>query len=522
MGKPSFVRSAGVVSACTLLSRVLGFVRDMLCSHYIGAGMTWDAFVVAFRIPNLFRRLFGEGALTAAFLPAFVERCDGGRPEEARSLLGKLVGALGLLLGALVAAGIALTFLLPGDPKNALLAELLRIMLPYLALICVAAILGAALNGLRHYFTPAIAPVILNVTWIAALLLRAGDVRAVAWAVLVGGVLELLILVPPLLSRRMIGLPKLDLRDPGMREVGGQFLPIVFGLALVQINEAVGSVIAREGVPGVGAVSAIYYGNQIVQLPLALIGTALATAVYPLFSSPKEVFEDVFSKSLRLVLLLSLPATAGLLVLARPIVSLLFEHGQFGAAAADRTSWVVLLYAAGLWCYCANQIQARAFYARKDARTPVKVSATMVLLNLGLSLALVGPIGERGIALANSVTGLATFLALNVLLRRRVPTVDLRPVYGSFARSVLVAAITGAAAWGAYHLLGGVEGATIGPKLVRALVPVAAGIAAFLLAARLLQKDELRLLLRRSHDDRGLPETHPPDLPRPGPEARSG
>src|SRR5204862_4095757 len=163
MGKSSFIRSAGVVSACTLLSRVLGFVRDMLCARYFGASILWDAFSIAFRIPNLFRRLFGEGALTAAFLPTFVEQVDGGKSEEAHRLLNRLVTGLALFLGLVTAAGIGITFLLPQDDKTREMAPLLRIMLPYLPLICCAAILGAALNGMRHYFTPAIAPVVVNV-----------------------------------------------------------------------------------------------------------------------------------------------------------------------------------------------------------------------------------------------------------------------------------------------------------------------------------------------------------------------
>jgi putative peptidoglycan lipid II flippase len=519
MGTPSFVRSAGLVSACILLSRILGFARDVLCSHYFGATMLWDVFVVAFRIPNLFRRLFGEGALTAAFLPAFVERYEGNRPDEARGLLSRLLSALGLLLSALVGIGIAATYLLPEDPENALLARLLRIMLPYLVLICMAAILGAALNGARHYFTPAFAPVLLNVVWIGALLLFVRNIEAVAWAILLGGVLELAVLLPPLAARRILAPPRLDLKDPALREVGAQFLPLVFGLALVQINEAVGSIIAKELIPGDGAVSAIYYGNQLVQLPLALIGTAMATAVFPLFTSPREVFEDVFQKSLRVVLFLALPATVGLGVLARPLVELLFEHGAFKADATERTAGVVLLYATGLWCFCANQIQARAFYAKKDTRTPVRVSATMVFLNLGLSLALVGWIGEKGIAAANSATGLGTFLALNVLLRRRFPGVDLAPAYRAFARTLLASLLMGAAAWGASRLMAGVEGATIGPKLARALVPVAAGAAAYAVLARILLPGEMALLLRRSHEHRGVPAADPPDVPRAGQEA---
>jgi putative peptidoglycan lipid II flippase len=503
MGKTSFIRSAGLVGACTLLSRVLGLARDTLCSHFFGASMLWDAFSIAFRIPNLFRRLFGEGALSAAFLPVFVEHHDGGRPAEARALLDRLVTVLFLFLALLAAAGIGLTFLLPDDPKTALTAPLLRIMLPYLPLICTAAILGAALNGMRHYFAPAFAPVMLNVVLIGALLVWRGSAAAQAWAVVVGGALTLLVMVPPLRSRGLRFRPRLDPGDPELRGVLRRSAPIIVGLAPVQINELVGSLIAQYAVAGHGAVSAIYYGNQLVQLPLALVGTAVATVVFPLLASPKEDFADVFRRALRLVLFLSLPATLGLMVLADPLVDLLFRHGSFTAADAARASGVVVLYAAGLWCYCANQIQVRAFHAKKDTLTPVKVSAAMVLLNLGLTLALVGPLAERGIAAANAATGFASFLALNHLLRRRHGDLGLGAVIEPALKALAAALGTAAAAWGTWRLTASWEGATIAAKSARALVPVAAGMAAYGLLVWLLRMDEARLLFRRRpHEDR--------------------
>lgn len=506
MGKTSFIRSAAVISACTLLSRVLGFARDAVASYFFGTSLVWDAFAVAFRIPNLFRRLFGEGALTSAFLPAFVERQDAGRPEEAASLLRKLSTALALFLGLGIAAAIGFTYLLPrlfpGDAKVALEAPLLRIMLPYLGFICVAAILGAALNGLRHYFAPAFAPVLVNVLWIAALFLWPGNVTAVAWSVVAGGLLTLLVMIPPLRARGVAVRPELDLQDPGLRSVGRSFLPILLGLAPVQINEVVGSLIAQHAIPGEGAVSSLYYGNQLTQLPLALIGTALATAVFPLFSSPKEDFGDVYRKSMRLMFFLAVPATAGLVVLATPIVALLFERGRFDAASTARVAGVTAWYSLGLWCYCANQIQARAFYAKKDSATPAKVGVSMVVLNLGLTIALVGRLRETGIAIANSVTGLATFVVLNVMLRRRLPDLELRPVYVALAKSALASLLMAAAAWGLWRgLTVAVEGATLGPKLVRALVPVAAGGAVYFGLARLFRMDEALRLLRRRRDE---------------------
>ncbi|HZE98043.1 MAG TPA: murein biosynthesis integral membrane protein MurJ [Planctomycetota bacterium] len=517
MGKSSFIRSAGIVSACTLLSRILGFVRDMLCARYFGASMQWDAFSVAFRAPNLFRRLFGEGALTAAFLPVFVERVDGGKREEAHALLNRLATALSLFLGVLAAVGVGISYFLPADAKTAQMAPLLRIMMPYLPLICVAAILSAALNGVRHYFAPAFAPVVVNVVLIGALLPWWRDIHTQAWAVTVGGIVTLLFLAIPLYALRLPVRPRLDLGDPDLRDVVRKSLPVIFGLAPVQLNEMVGSLIADYLIPGHGAVSVLYYGNQLTQLPLALIGTAVATVVFPLFASPKEDFKDVFQKSLRLVLFLSVPATIGLMVLARPIVSLLFQHGdRFGPEATERTAWVTLCYSAGLWCYCANQIQVRAFYAKKDTMTPVKVSATMVALNLALTLALVGTLQERGISIANSVTGFVSFLALNTLLRRKHADVDLKPVGIGFAKSLAAGGLMGAACWGVWQLMGGGLGDTIARKLALAFVPIAAGVAVYWTLARLLGMDEARLLLRRRHDHRGVSGPDQKDVPPPG------
>jgi putative peptidoglycan lipid II flippase len=205
------------------------------------------------------------------------------------------------------------------------------------------------------------------------------------------------------------------------------------------------------------------------------------------------------------------------MVLARPIVSLLFQHGdKFGPAETERTAWVTLCYSAGLWCYCANQIQVRAFYAKKDTMTPVKVSATMVALNLGLTLALVFPLQERGISIANSVTGFASFLALNTLLRKRHGDIDLKPIYRGFLKNVIAGVLMGAATWGVYRLMGGGLGDTIARKLALVFVPIAAGVVVYLLLARLLGMDEARMLLRRRHDDRGIPGPDQKDVPPPG------
>jgi putative peptidoglycan lipid II flippase len=500
----SFLASARLVGLCTLASRILGMLRDTLMARSFGAGAEMDAFGIAWMIPNLFRRLFGEGALTAAFVPAFVSRLETGARDDAFVLLNRLMTRLAAGLGLLVLVGIGLTFLLPlvwHDPKSLLIAKLTRVMLPYLVLVCAAAILGAALNSLKRFFIPAFAPVLLNLVWLVPLLLSL-DIWAVAWSIVIGGAVQLALMA----ARLWLDGAKLrpdPAPHPGLGEVGRNLLPVVFGLALVQINELVDRVIAEAFVPGHGAVAALYYGNQLTQLPLSLIGTSIATAIFPALAAAaakedKAGFSDLFSKGLRAALYISIPATVGAIVLARPIVELIYERGRFTHDDTTRAAAVLMFYIASLWCYCANQVQVRAFHARKDMTTPVKVSAAMVALNLALNLALVFPLKEAGIALATSISGLVSFLLLNLLLRRRHPKVDLAPSRRTFLLALAGSAVMAAAAWGAWrgmvHLVpaGGLTG-----QLLRCLVPIAAGAATYFAATWLMGMREVKVLMRR-------------------------
>ncbi len=492
---PSFVGSARLIGALTLLSRLLGMARDVLSSHFFGAAAVWDAFVIAYRVPNLFRRLFGEGALTAALVPAFVSRLETGRRDEAFLLLRRVATAVGLFLAAVVAVGIGATWLLPRDPKAQMVAEFLRIMLPYLLLICLAAVLGGALNGLRHFFAPAFAPVLLNIVWIAAIVVFR-DARWVAWAIIAGGLLQLLTMVVALKARGVPLAPDATFSDPGLREVGARFAPIVLGLALVQVNELVDSVIAELCVPGDGAVSYLYYGNQLTQLPLSLIGTSVATALFPAMAAaaatakPEEL-AGLVQKGLRGTVFLSVPATVGLVLFAHPIIELIYQHGAFTAAHTSHSASVLAFYALGLWCYCANQVQVRAFYARGDTKTPVRVSASMVALNLALNLTLVWPMGAAGIALSTSISGFLSFVFLQALLRRRL-AVSYGPVARTLALSLVCSAVMGAAAWGVRHAL---------PQhfhhAIRIGVPIAVALAVYFGLTRAIGMNETKQALRR-------------------------
>jgi putative peptidoglycan lipid II flippase len=433
MGRKEFLGPATVVGAFTLLSRVLGMLRDVAFAYIFGAGQAWDAFVIAFAVPNMLRHLFGEGALTSAFLPVFIGRLEHST-SSARTLLRALTGSMLAGLTVVTVAAVGVTYLVErwfDDPKFDLILGTLRITLAYGPLICLTAVLGAALNGLRHFAAPAFAPVILNVVMIAAAFLappangEAGRLQFLAWAVVAGGVAQLGSQLPGLRARGMSPIPSGRWKGAGLGEVLRGFLPAVAGLAVIQINEVFDNVIAELFVAGDGAVSAIYYANRLNQLPMAVIGFSLATAAFPAMSRHAARGEHGdFAASLRralgLVFFLAIPAAAGLAALSHEASRLLFERGEFGGEATRRTAWVLTCFSIGLPFYAANMVLTRGFYSLRDMSTPVRVSLATVGLNLALNVALVFPFAEGGIALATSTTGILNFALLVRALRGRV------------------------------------------------------------------------------------------------------
>jgi putative peptidoglycan lipid II flippase len=490
--------------------------RDVLCLHFFGAGMIWDAFLIAWRIPNLFRRLFGEGALAGAFVPPFVRLLEAGRREEAFALLNRLLTVLVLFLGGVTLLGVAATFLLPlfwpDDEKMLLVADLLRILLWYVPLVCAGAMIGAALNGLYRFFAPAFAPIALNITWIAALPVlilsytETQAIRILSWAIMGGAVLQLLTMAIPLWREgvrfRAVWAP----RDEGLVEVGRLFLPSVFGLALVQINELVDTLIAEIFVPGHGAVTAINTANLFTQFPLSLVGTSIATAILPGLSAAaarqdSPGFNAMLQRGLSGAFFLGLPASAGLILFGTEIVGVIFEHGKFTPEATERAGLCLAYFGTGIWCYCVNQVQVRAFHAHKDTRTPVRVSAAMVGLNLALNLALVFPMREAGLALATSITGLVSFLLLNRILRRRLPDLDFGPLRLDFVRSLAATAVMAGVAWAVWRWVGPLLPAlgptTLGTRALPLGLAIAVAMAVYFGLTRLMGMPDALILLRR-------------------------
>lgn len=430
-------KNAAIVGGATLLSRILGFVRDVIVAYALGAGPLADAFFVAFRVPNLLRRLFAEGSLTMAFVPVFtrVEREDG--KEEAHVMARSIWVWLLLILGvvtalALVFAEPLTTIIAPGfksDPEIfASTVGLVRICFPYIILVSGMALCMGILNAKGHFLAPALGPCALNVVLIVSALLGVwmdfSVPHALAWGVLVAGVVQWWMQQPPLAKLGFSWRGRLHMAHPGVRRTGRLMLPTVFGAAVYQINIVIGTVLASF--LAAGSISYLYYADRLVQFPLGVFGVAVSTAALPSLSAlaatgKMDEFGDTLRASLRLTMFISLPATAGLIALAGPLVTVLFGRGEFTPQAATATAWALIGYGAGLPAFALVRPLVSAYYALEDTRTPVIVATFCLLIYVAVGLALMGPLDHVGLALATTVSSWANAFFLALLLRRRVP-----------------------------------------------------------------------------------------------------
>lgn len=426
----SLMRAMTTVGGLTLGSRVLGFGRDMLAAALMGAGPVADAFFVALRLPNLFRRMFAEGAFAAAFVPQYAKRLEqNGGVAIAGDFAGRAMALLVAVLAPLVAIFMiampwVIHLLAPGfdegdGQRYDLAVELTRITFPYLLLMSVTALIGGMLNAVGRFGPFAAAPVLFNICLISALLLSnyffETPGHALAWGVSVAGVVQLLWIIFHLKRNRLflpLRKPKLD---PEMKKLWLLIAPGALGAGVVQINLMVDTILAST--LDVGAVTWLYFADRLNQLPLGVIGIAIGTALLPLLarlieSGDKDGAKAAFSRALEYSLLLGLPAAAGLVLLAEPMISTLFERGAFDQNAVSRTSPALMAYAIGLPGYILVKVLATALFAREDTVSPVKVGITITVLNVALSLSLIKPLGHIGIALS---TGLTAWLHVALL-----------------------------------------------------------------------------------------------------------
>ncbi|RMD63124.1 MAG: murein biosynthesis integral membrane protein MurJ [Alphaproteobacteria bacterium] len=512
----SLVRSLATVGGYTGISRILGFVRDILIAAAVGTGPVADAFFVAFRLPNLFRRLFAEGAFNAAFVPLFARRLEQEGRAAARAFaeeaLSVLLSALLVMCAVAMAAMPWLMHLLaPGfaaDPaKFELAVQLSRITFPYLLFMALVALLGGVLNALYRFAAAAAAPILLNVLFILALTVvlpvtgRPGHVMA--WSVAVAGIGQFLLLVAACRRAGMdLHLPRPRLSS-AVRRLLGLMVPGILSAGAMQVNLVVGTIIASLQA---GAVSYLYYADRVYQLPLGLIGIGLGIVLLPdlarkLRAGAEAEAMHSLNRGLELGLLLTVPAATALLVIAEPIIVVLFERGAFDRTAAAATAWALAAYAFGLPAFVLVKVLQPAFFAREDTVRPLKMATAGVVANIVLSLILFWPLRHVGLALATSLAAwLNAGLLAAALHRRRFLVLDAR-LRARLPRIVAASVAMGAVLWLAHSALAPWFEAAPVWRIAALAMLVAGGLSAYgVLAVMLgaLERADLGLLMRRS------------------------
>ncbi len=432
--KPGLLRSGALVSVMTLLSRVLGLMRDIVIAGLFGAGAGADAFFVAFKIPNFLRRLFAEGAFNQAFVPVLSEYRSQSDRAAVRGLIDSVAGTLGLTLTgitllAIVAAPLLVWVFAPGfsqlPEKQALTAEMLRITFPYLLLISLTAFAGSILNSYDRFAVPAFTPVLLNLSLIGAALWLTPymdePVMALAWGVLIAGCAQLFFQLPFLARIGLMPRPKVRWKDEGVRRIMKLMAPALFGVSVSQINLLLDTVLASFLISG--SVSWLYYSDRLVELPLGVFGIAVATVILPSLSTKHaeksgEAFAKTLDWAVRMILLIAVPAALALTILAEPLLFTLFQYGAMTVHDVDMAALSLRAYAVGLLAFMLIKVLAPGFYARQDTKTPVKIGIIAMVANMVFNLLLVFWLDHAGLALATSLSAFLNAGLLWYTLRR--------------------------------------------------------------------------------------------------------
>ena len=510
--REGIAKSATVVSSATFVSRLFGLAREQVFAHFFGATLATDAFVAAFRIPNLLRDLFAEGALSAAFVPVFTETMVNKGKKDAFHLANLLLNGLVIVLSGVVLVGILVTpwivdLIAPGFSKTPGKAELTtvlaRIMFPFLPLVSLAAVSMGMLNSLKRFGVPAFAPVFLNLGMILAgfLICPLFEEPIVGMAVgaLLGGMGQWLFQVPTLRKEGFRYKAVLSFRDPGFRRIMLLMAPAVVGLASTQINIFVNTMIASSIK---GAVSWLNYSFRLMHFPLGMFGVAVATVTLPALAgyAARKDIPNVLStcnSSLRLVLFLTIPSTFFLAVAARPIISVFYQHGVFQYADTVSTARALLFYAVGLLAYSSVRVLAQVFYSLGDTRTPVKTSMLAVAVNITLNLLVVRSLGFIGLALATSVSAFVNLAGLALSLNRRAGRLDFAGLSRHVGRVMACSLLMAAAVFTAMKVFPlSLETAGLGPRAVNLILLTVIAGGSYFVFSTVFKIKELSLLMR--------------------------
>lgn len=492
---PSLFRAFATVGSYTMLSRITGFVREILTATFLGAGAVSDAFFIAFQLPNLFRSLFAEGAFSAGFVPIFSQRLEQGGAaraklfaDEAFAMLATVLLLFTVLMILVMPAALYLMApgfaRVPGQMERA--TELARIAFPYLLFVSLTMLQSGVLNALGHYAVAAAAPVLLNLTLIAALLIGVGSDgdRAVflAWGVFAAGIVQFVWLWA---EYRRVGMQLKLVRPrltPDVKLLMMRMLPVAFGAGIYQINLVVNKNIAS--LVGEGAVSWINYADRVNLLPVGIFGVAIGVALLPLLTRQIQAGNEAAAlanqnRAIEVSLLLTIPAAAGIAVLAEPITSVLFEHGAFTPQDREAVAAALLAFSIGLPAYVLNKALTPGFFGRHDTKTPVKASAAALVVNIIIAVALMKTLGHVGIALATSVSAWLNAITLGVILLKRGHLQPDARLKRRLPRVILATALMAAAVYGGlqfilqyYWALFGAPGAASGNNLTRGVALV--------------------------------------------------
>ena len=452
--RQSLLRSTSLVSVMTLMSRLMGFARDMVIANLFGAQAGMDAFIVAFKIPNFMRRLFAEGAFSQAFVPVLAEYQKTRTIAEVRAFLARIAGSLGAILSLVTLVGvIAAPFIIflfaPGfahdSTRSVLATDMLRLTFPYLMLISLTGMAGAILNTYGYFGVPAVTPVLLNISMILTAIYLSPHfqqpVVALAWGVLIAGIAQLLFQIPFLYHRKLLVKPSLMMKDPGVRRVMRLMVPALFGVSIAQVNLLVDTVFASF--LQVGSVTWLFYTDRLTDFPLGVFGVAIATVILPHLSrrhaeQNTQNFSRAVDWGLRLLLLIGLPSGLGLAFFAMPLIASCFAYGHFTAFDLVQTQRSLITLGLGVPAFMMVKVLASGFYARQNIKTPVKVGVIAMVINTLFCALLIGPLAHAGLALASSIASYVNCIILLVLLVRRKIYQPL-PGWGRFVAQLLVA-----------------------------------------------------------------------------------
>jgi len=504
-------KAATIIGMGTLLSRISGFIRDMVVAYFFGARMATDAFFVAFRIPNLWRRLVGEGSMTVSFIPVYTEYLTQRTEKESEEVTHIAFTIAGALLFVLTSLGIIFSPILikifaltwsPTSEKFQLAVTLNRIMFPYLFFVGLFALSMGILNSLRHFFAPAFSTVFLNLSIIVSVFLFYYHLRkpvmALAIGVLTGGMLQFFFQLPFLIRKKIRFRFNFNFRHPAIKQIGLLMIPGLIGTAVYQINEVVDTIFATS-LPD-GSVSYLFYAGRLMEFPLGIFVIAIGTAALPSFSAlvaqgKTEQFKETVSFAFRLASFICIPAMLGLIFLKTPILNLLFQRGAFDYLATRMTARALLCYSVGLWAIGGVRVLAPAFYSLQDTKTPLKIGLICLGANVILILVFIHPLKHAGLALATGLSSILNLILLYRKLNQRLGGLDVAKNIKSLLKTFLCGLPMG---WVAYLICSVGDWTGSGNTIEKVFLLVAgmiAGIGVYLASSYWMKNEEMLFLL---------------------------